>query len=725
MSYPLQPSCLQQSQQGSAQRPRHQRFQPAAYFFLRGSRAWSLLLVWLALWTSGFADVSDLPQLAPQVTGTIPLGAQQGQSIEIRLRGKNLHEITGLGFVHPGIQATLLSSSFYEARVRITVGSEVPVGLHDYRLRTPHGAHVGVFHVGSLPRASESEPNDDSQQAQAVSTPVLIDGVVDQGDYDLYRFRVAAGESVVLDLTATRAASPLDATLALLDPQGRQLDFIDDFHMFKDPHLILKAPAAGEYRVRVGGSLEEGSPESSYRLMIGAVPLIRRVLPGGARIGGTTELTLYGLNLDKVTRLLLGHARAQGQILEKHPQRLRFQLTLPSDLQPGQHWLHALTGATAAPLPVPVVISHLKEDLVANAQDRTTPQEVPLPSALTGVLEQRKAAHFFTFRVEAGQRVAFQADSMKLGYLLDPALFLYDDQGKQLAYQDEPAPTSGKQMPSLDPYLEHEFQKAGRYHLMIRDSAQRGAPNYVYRLRIEPVEPDFVVQTLTPTHTLFRGKNNLLPVRVRRLGGWEAPVEVWIENPPAGFRVGKAVAEPRNTVYKGTCGEDLPIHGTDVQLQLEVAEETPAGHYTLGVRARGQSAGKRTERTADVLYRWGSVGKIMGPTQDQQLLVTVTDLPPVVLETPERFSVTAGKLGRLKVVAMRYLNPEKPLELQPDSLPPGVRLEQTVLAPGFTQLEVLLKSSAEAEPGTYPMVLSAGEVDSPPIELKISGQKEN
>ncbi len=690
-----------------------------------GRRAWGLLLIGLALGTSGFSGAGELPELAPQVTGAIPLGAQQGQRVEIRLRGNNLHQITDLSFTHPEIQATVLSSTFYEARVKIAVGSEVPVGLHDYQLRTPRGAHVGVFHVGSLPQESESEPNDDTEQAQEVSTPALIDGVIDQGDYDLFRFRVAAGETVVLDLTATRAASPLDATLALLDPQGQQLDFIDDYHMFKDPQLVLQSPAAGEYLVRVAGSAEKGSPESSYRLMIGAVPLIRRVLPAGARIGGVTELTLYGLNLEKVTTLRLGNSLAHGEILKKHPQRLRFRLTLPSDLQPGQHPLHALTDATEAPLPVPLVISHLQEDLVANAPDRTTPQAVPLPAALTGVLERRKASHFFTFQVEAAQRVAFQADSMKLGYLLDPALILYDDQGQQLAYQDEPAPTSGKQMPSLDPYLEHEFQKAGRYHLMIRDSAQRGFPNYVYRLRIEPVEPNFVLQTLTATHTLFRGRNNLLPVRVRRLGGWDAPVDVWIENPPEGFRVGKTVAEPRNTIYKGTCGEDLAIHGTDVQLQLELAEETPAGHYPLRVRARGQSAGKRVERTADVLYRWGSVGKIMGPTQDQRLLVTVTDLPPVVLETPERFSVTAGKLGRLKVVAMRYLNPEKPLELQPDSLPDGVRLERTVLAPGFTQLEVLLKSSADAEPGTYPMVLRAGGVDSPPIELKIAGEKEN
>ena len=31
--------------------------------------------------------------------------------------------------------------------------------------------------------------------------------------------------------------------------------------------------------------------------------------------------------------------------------------------------------------------------------------------------------------------------------------------------------------------------------------------------------------------TLYRGRTVTLPARVRRNGGWDTPVEVWVENP--------------------------------------------------------------------------------------------------------------------------------------------------------------------------------------------------
>ena len=65
-----------------------------------------------------------------------------------------------------------------------------------------------------------------------------------------------------------------------------------------------------------------------------------------------------------------------------------------------------------------------------------------------------------------------------------------------------PRPTTGcsrtaRMPPNLDPYLVYTFEKAGRYIAMIRDSAERGNPNYVYRLAIYPGEPDFDLKGLS------------------------------------------------------------------------------------------------------------------------------------------------------------------------------------------------------------------------------------
>jgi hypothetical protein len=163
---------------------------------------------------------ANLPDLGPQVISVFPLGARQGETLEVQILGRNLNDTRDIIFARPDIQAQLLSSDFFAVKARISVGPKVPVGLHDYRLRTPSGTHVGVFHVGSLPRLNEIEPNNDLKHAQPITLPVMIDGVVDNEDYDVYRFHADAGQTLIFDVMATRAGSRLDSTIAILDEHG-------------------------------------------------------------------------------------------------------------------------------------------------------------------------------------------------------------------------------------------------------------------------------------------------------------------------------------------------------------------------------------------------------------------------------------------------------------------------------------------------------------------------
>src|SRR5262249_13372482 len=150
--------------------------------------------------------------------------------------------------------------------------------------------------------------------------------------------------------------------------------------------------------------------------------------------------------------------------------------------------------------------------------------------AVNGSLPHKRAQDFFSFEVSAGERLAFDVDSMKLGYLDDPLLTIYTAHGQFVASADDRLQQNGSQPPNLDPYLVYKFEKAGRYIAMIRDTAERGNPNYIYRLAIYPIEPDFDMLGLTPDVTLYRGKTRPLLVRVRRLGGWDTPIEVWAED---------------------------------------------------------------------------------------------------------------------------------------------------------------------------------------------------
>ncbi len=661
----------------------------------------------------------ELPGLAPVVRALSPMGGRSGETVKVEISGRHLDGVTEVTFTRPDIRAQLISSDFGSVKLKVSVGPSVPTGLHDYRLKTPSGAFVGVFHVAALPGGREVEPNDDIRHAQKINLPAMMDGGISGADLDLYRFHAEEGQTIIFDVLARRAGSTLDSTLALLDERGNELDFNDDYYIHKDPQLTFQVKRTGDYFICVGGQGEgrKGTGGSNpYRLLAGAFPLIRRVLPAGARRGGVTELRAAGVNLEGVDRVVLGDGLAEGKVLSATGDLLTFRLDLPSSVPAGRYVLHAFAGEVESPLPVPLIVSDLEERLSTPARNRAEPQPVSAPAAYNGVLERRREIHFFSLDARAGERLVFDVDAMKLGYLVDPILAIYTPGGDLLAFDDDRLQQNGKQVPNLDPYLVYTFEKAGRYTVMLRDLAQRGNPNYVYRLAIYPAEPDFELRAMAPTVTLYRGQTVTLPVRVRRNGGWDKPVEVWVDNPPPGVSNEKRVAEPKPTIVTDDCALERRLDGTDVSVPLTVASDAGLGAYTLRLRARGVLNGRVVEHGAEIQYKWDTVGKVSGPIEDQQLVATVAALPPVLLEPPESLTLAAGKPVRFRVLVTRFDGGKTPLTVEPETPIAGIAFENNVLAPGASQIELRITASGPIKPGSFR--LKAGPGISPRIALK-------
>jgi hypothetical protein len=664
------------------------------------------------------AAAPELPDLAPSVRGVFPLGGRAGETVEVRISGRQLADTQEIAFARPDLRAEVLASDFFAVTARVTVGPAVPNGLHDYRLRTPRGTYVGVFHVTSLPSRREKEPNNDPEHAEALDLPVLIDGQAGGGDYDLFRFHAEAGQTLTFDLTATRASSRLDAALALLDDRGNELDFVDDSYIHKDPLLVFPVRATGDYFLRVASSGERGSRDAGapgYRLAAGATPHPLRVLPLGARRGVTATHTLYGYNLASVDRLVLGDSLATGRVVAATASTVTFELAVPAGAPLGPHPLRAFAAGREAPLAIPLVLSDLDERLSTPARTRAQPQVVRPPVALSGVLDRRRAADFFALDVQAGQRFTFRVDAMQLGYLVDPLLVVYTEAGELVASEDDWLQQNGDQPPNLDPYLVHTFAKSGRYIVMLRDNAQRGDPNYAYRLSIFAAEPDFELRTLAPEITLYRGQTGRFTARVRRLNGWDTPVEVWAENLPSGVTSEPRTAEPKPSIRKDNCALERRMDGTDVEIPLRVAPDAALGAFPICLRARGVLGGRTVEHTEEVHFRWESVGKVTGPTADQKLVATVTELPPVLLDPPESLTLTPGKTARLRVLVKRYDGGSSPLTIEPATPLEGVQWTHNVLQPGAIQVEIRLTASQPLKADS--IRLQAGQALSPPIRI--------
>src|SRR5258705_7483060 len=120
------------------------------------------------LWVAAPAADGPLPDLAPSVRSVFPLGARAGETIEVSFLGRRLNDLADITFVRKDIHCSVISSDDFIVKARVSVGPNVPTGLHDYRVRTRHGTYVGVFHVGSSPGRREVEPNNDLAHAQTL-----------------------------------------------------------------------------------------------------------------------------------------------------------------------------------------------------------------------------------------------------------------------------------------------------------------------------------------------------------------------------------------------------------------------------------------------------------------------------------------------------------------------------------------------------------------------------
>jgi hypothetical protein len=650
----------------------------------------ALLLGWMGL--SGVIFAQNMPPTRPSVRGVFPHGAQRGTDVEIAIRGKNLENSTEIRFAIPQITGQILDAQHNLIRARIHLDPAAEPGRHDLRIICPHGSTVAFFDVGTFRESVEKEPNNDIAHAQPVTFPLLMNGIIQAGDYDYFKFEARAGQTLTFDVAAERLESTLDSVLSLLDEKGNELAYVDDYYWFKDPHLAYTFEKAGTYYLRVFGTSESGSDVADYRLRAGEMPQVDYVMPGGGQRGGTAELTLSGVNLGAVDGAVLGDGLAKAEVVERGEQRVKLRMKVPPDVPAGLQQLHV----SGAALPVLFVVDDLPQIAVTTsmAHRKADPVGVTLPVAASGVIDTDHQGHYFSFRMDRPGKVLLAVDSQRMNFDLDPIVILYDESGKRIAYQDDPAINSGKRPANVDPHLVVDLAP-GRYTALVRDNAFRGGAAFAYRLVMKRVEPDFTAGTVGTDETLFRGRDTVVTVRVRRLEGWNTPIEVRAENLPAGVTgPAKVVVPPVATHYKGTCGEDIALDGTEVEFPLHVANDVAGGLSRILFRARGVMDGRTVEHAVHANYSWTSSQKIWGPAETVELYATIADAPKLVMDVPDRISAQPGKPGTFKVVVTRLDDGDAPLQLRAVQLPAGMVLHPVTVPAGATLVDVQFTAAA-------------------------------
>jgi len=209
------------------------------------------------------------------------------------------------------------------------------------------------------------------------------------------------------------------------------------------------------------------------------------IFPMGGQQGTNVDVTLAGVDLDGVDRLLFSHAgiTAAAKILEPsefaptpRPAPSQFVVAIAADVPPGRYDVRAV-GKYGVSNPRAFVVgreSELVEAEPNNTFEKANP--VTVGETLNGRCEGGTDLDHFKFTARQGQRLFIDCQARRIDSRLEPVLVLLDAKGRELAR----AAAVGRQ----DALLDISIPSDGDYTVLVHDFIYGGGAEYFYRLTL-------------------------------------------------------------------------------------------------------------------------------------------------------------------------------------------------------------------------------------------------
>jgi hypothetical protein len=570
---------------------------------------------------------------APYIEHLYPAGAQRGQTVEVELVGRAIDGarevwVSGEGVTGKVLKVTAPTEAQIReakkndaiaaqvARLRLTVSEQAAPGVRDLRVMADAGlSNRFRFEIGTLPEVLENKPATRPQTLPAL--PVVVNGQILSADRDRFRFRAIAGQNLLIQVKG-RAIKPYlaDGVPGWFQPKialfagdtGALLEEADDFRFDPDPVLLWKVPSTGDYEVEIWDAVSRGRSDLVYRMTIGELPFVSDIFPLGARAGArNVELTARGINLPgPLAKFRASFAGiAPGIISVNAPTRLG-----PSN--PRQFELGSL----------PETYEREPNDTLARAQ------MVTLPVIINGRIGRPGDADWFSFNAKKGDALVLDVMARRLDSPLDAKLSLSPQRvfaaaaaaaakttaaaaAKTAAKtttssaKTAAAKTKGNRPQTLfsddvtderyglvthhaDPRLAVTIPKDGTYHVALQDTQDKGGPEYAYRLRIAPAQPDYELRITPDNLSLPAGGSTVVQLKSFRIDGFDGEVNLRVEGLPPGFALSAAtipkgknnalltISAPRTAtpgVYAPRFWAEAVINGKTVRHNVSAAEE--------------------------------------------------------------------------------------------------------------------------------------------------------
>ncbi|HMF19320.1 MAG TPA: c-type cytochrome domain-containing protein [Gemmataceae bacterium] len=341
----------------------------------------------------------------PEVTNISPTVGQRGKSIRVVFQGKNLDEIQAIAIHHAGAKAAQLSAAKdgTDLEAEVVFPANTPAGMYQITLENKAGKSAPIsFTVDLFPLIQEQEPNDSPGSGQRLKLPASVSGTIARaGDVDYFRFDVAKGQQLGVQILTSSVGSKLDPYMQLISDRGTIVAESGD------GILGYTFPQAGTYALGVRDRELRGGANMHYRLHLGETPVITSVFPLGLQKGTEADIHLEGVHLGGVNKV---HVKATSDVGSRMPINLSTPLGTP-------------LGARN------IVVGEFPEVFPKTSEVSKTSEvcgRVPVPGTANGILKNPGQADIWSFQAEKGRKLILEVNARRLGSPLDSVIEILD-----------------------------------------------------------------------------------------------------------------------------------------------------------------------------------------------------------------------------------------------------------------------------------------------------------
>ncbi len=267
---------------------------------------------------------------------------------------------------------------------------------------------------------------------------------------------------------------------------------------------------------------------------------------------------------------------------------------------------------------------------------------VRLPVMIRGAIAKEGGMQSFRFFAEKGGKRILEIFARRLNSPLDSLLRVYDDDGKQIAWNDDFKRIKAGSIlhPSADSYLVFTAPETGEYRVTVSDTAGKGGRDYVYFLRMDVPRPRFTVYCTPSASDVAMVGAEPLKIFVERQDGFDGEIRLRLKNSGDYSIVGIGTV-PRGcdqtVITLGTRPSRRPVHrevrmtAASEQFKTDVIpadESMQAFAYTHLVPAQKMYLMKRWKYAGAEKFSWSSKESAFRLNPSVKLSVAVQGLPP-------------------------------------------------------------------------------------------------